>query len=255
MRPCYLDGRGGLRVMLDGPALIARRPGRATTLVPLRHISRIIASGPVELTTATLLACAARGITVTFLDEAGALRAYLFGETTRREGLLQRLVDFLDRPDWQDCYDNWRRSIDSHARRRLCWRLGLTADSYSLSYLLFELQAKQRGVVSDRQRGLVAGRLQGMARALAAELLADTGLDAARARSLVERLDLLEDLARWLAVDLQWPLLQWLERRPPGQPLTGRALTELFEGRARRLRTIGRVILNRLYRFVLEGNE
>ena len=255
MRPCYLDGRGGLRVVLDGPALSASRPGRAPTLVPLRHVSRIIASGPVELTTATLLACAARGITVTFLDEAGGLRAYLFGESLRREGLLQRLVDFLDRPDWQERYDNWRRAIDSHARRRLCWRLGVAADRYSLNYLVFELQRRQGSLVSAQQRGRVAGQLHGMARAFAAELLADSGLDATRARSLVERLDLLEDLARWLAIDLQWPLLQWLAQRPPGELLTGPAVAALFESKARRLRTIGRLIVNRLYRFLLECSE
>lgn len=252
MKPCYLDGSGGLRVALDGPALSAIRPGRAATLVPLRQISRIIASGPVELSTPTLLACAARGITVTFLDEAGELRAYLFGDSPRRESLIQRITDFLDRPDWPERYENWRRSIDSLARRRLCRPLGLAADSHSLDHLLYQVRAAQQECLSDRERGLLAGRLHGMARALAAELLADAGLDAAQARLLVERLDLPADLARWLTIDLQWPLLRWLSRQPPGHAITQRELASLFETRTRRLRAISRLILNRLYRFLLE---
>ena len=252
MKPCYLDGRGGLQVRLDGPALSARRPGRATTLVPLRRISRIIASGPVELATPLLLACAERGITVTFLHEDGALRAYLFGDAPRRQSLFQRLQDFLDRPDWLRRYNDWRRSIDSRARRRLCWRLQLAPDRYPLMYLLRVLRHEQEKRIGAPQRARAFRRLQGMARALAAELLAERGLDARRIRDFDGRIDLIRDLARWQLIDLQWPLLHELRRRESGIEPSQAELIALFEARTPRLRRISRTILNRLHRFLVE---
>lgn len=104
MKPLYLNGRTGMRVSLDGPALQVAVPERAATLYPLQRISRVITSGPVTWSTEALLVCAERGITVTFLHRDGTTRAYLFGESPVREGLLSRLRDLLDRPDWQERY-------------------------------------------------------------------------------------------------------------------------------------------------------
>lgn len=82
MKPLYLNGRSGMRVTLDEPALRVSLPERAVTLYPLQRISRVIASGTVEWSTAALLACAERGITITFLRSDGAIQGYLFGEST-----------------------------------------------------------------------------------------------------------------------------------------------------------------------------
>lgn len=252
MKPCYLIGRPGMWVGLDGPALSVICPERARQLFPLNRVSRLIASGPLELSTAALLACAERGITVTFLDGQGEVRAYLFGESTRRDGLYQRLRDFLDRPDWQDRYDDWRRSVDSRARNALCRRLWLLPERETLASLEQRFRTHQSEQIGAHQRGFVAGRLRGLTGALAAELLSEFGLGAAQLRALDERLDLPADLTRWLELDLQSPLFTWLTTQPEGTPLTDRALVGFFESRAFRLNRLGRGILNRLHGFLVE---
>lgn len=252
MKPCYLVGKPGMWVGLDGPALSVIQPERARQLLPLSRISRIVASGPLELSTAALLACAERGITVTFLDRQGEVRAFMFGESTRRDGLYQRLRDFLDRPDWADRYDDWRRSIDSRARRALCKRLWLLPQDWTLAELERRFQDDQAERIGPRQQGFVAGRLYGLTGALAAERLADVGLGAVQLRAFDERLDLATDLRRWLLLDLQIPLFAWLHRQPEGQPLTNRALVAFFESRTVRLDRLSRGILNRLHGFLVE---
>jgi hypothetical protein len=252
MKPCYLVGRPGMWVGLDGPALSISRPERARQLLPLSRVSRIVASGPLELSTEALLACAERGITVTFLDGQGEVRAYLFGESTRRDGLYQRLRDFLDRPDWPERYDDWRRSVDSRALRALCRRLRLPPERHTLHTLELRFHQLQSSRIGARQRGFVAGRLHGLTRALAAELLSEAGLGAAQLRALDERLDPTADLTRWLVLDLQLPLLNWLATQPEGAPITDRALVAFFESRAFRLDRLGHGILNRLHGFLVE---
>lgn len=252
MKPCYLIGRPGMWISLDGPALSVSCPERARQLLPLSRVSRLIASGPLELSTEALLACAERGITVTFLDSQGAVRAYLFGESTRRDGLYQRLRDLLDRPDWPERYDDWRRAVDSRALRALCRRLALAPERQTLAALQQRLRQHQAQRLGHHQRGFVARRLQGLTRALAAEQLTQAGLGAAQLRALDERLELTADLTRWLVLDLQLPLLSWLGRQPAGAPLTDRALVAFFESRSRRLNHLARGILNRLHGFLVE---
>ena len=252
MKPCYLTGRSGLTVGLDGPALCVTQPERARQLLPLSRISRLMVSGSLNISTEALLACAARGITVTFLDRQGEVQAFLFGDSTRRDGLDQRLRDFLDRPDWAECYDNWRRSIDSRALRALCRRLGLAPETQTLAPIIRRLQVHQATYLGARQQGFIAGRLSGLTGALAAELLAEAGLGAAQMRSLDERLNLTADLSRWLQWDLQIPLCTWLSEQSDGQAIRNQALVAFFESRTSRLNRLGHGILNRLHGFLVE---
>lgn len=251
MKPCYLNAADGLRVELDGPALRVSLPQRAATLYPLARISRVIASGDLDLSTAALLACAERGITVTFLDRDGRLRAYLFGESTCREGLFLRLRDLLDRPDWQDRYGDWRRAMHSRARRALARQAGIDPAALAQGRLEALLAGLRRRYGDPRACRRLDRRLEGLLAALVAELLAGAGLGAERARSLDERLDLAGDLRRMLAWDLHLPALQLL-REGRGRAPDDRRLTDLFERRAPRLRRLGRSLLNRLHGWLLE---
>ena len=257
MKPLYLNGRIGMFVALDEPALRVTLPGRAATLYPLQRISRVIASGPVAWETAALLACAERGITVTFLRRDGALQAYLFGESTQREGLLCRLQDLLDRPDWQERYDDWRRAMASRARKSLARRLGLDViKAPSLAQMAARLNALKEFYVGPQVRQFIDRRLRGLLCALAAELLTDAGLSAERVRCLDERLDLTTDLVDLLAWDLHLPVVELLEGRAgvagPMAKVEDVDLIQLFEGRASRLRSLGMRILDRLHGWLVE---
>ena len=253
MKPCYLIGkRNGLWVKLDGPALSIMRPERARQLLPLTRISRLIVTGPAEISTAALLACAERGISITFLQPDGQIQAYLFGDSPRRDSLWQRLQDFLDRPDWPERYADWKLAVDSRAHRALCRRLGLLPEQYTLSQIEDRFRAWQTEQIGAHQRGFVAGRLKGLCAALAAELLAEAGLGAAHMRTLGNRLDLPAALARWLLLDLLSPLGNWLLKQPAGEPIADRDLVAFFESRTPRLQRLGRQILNRLHGFLVE---
>lgn len=255
MKPLYLHGRTGMSVALDNPALRVVAPGRAATLYPLQRISRVIASGPVDWSTAALLACAERGITVTFLHPDGAIRAYLFGETSRRDSLPSRLRDFLDRPDWQERYGDWLRGMESRARRALIKRLGLNlAKAPPSAQLLAMLDAQKQRHASPGVCRFLDQRLRGLLAALVAELLTEAGLAADQVRALRDRLDLNRDLVQLLSWNLHLPVLELLSRQgiEPIQRLDDAELVQLFEQRSSSLCKVGRSLLNRLRGWLAE---
>ena len=75
MRPLYIDGLPGCRVVLDEPALRIVVPEKADQLFPLSRISRVVCKGVVEWSMSALLACADAGITLLFLENNGEVRA------------------------------------------------------------------------------------------------------------------------------------------------------------------------------------
>lgn len=255
MKPLYLQGRDGMRVSLDEPALRVVAPGRAVTFYPLRRVSRVITSGPVEWSTVALLACAGRGITVTFLHTDGSLQAYLFGGGDRREALFSRLVSLLDRVDWRARYNDWYRAMESRARRALLRRLDSPPEAAPEAAALTRLLlARKQQYVSPSVCQFLDRRLRGLLAALVAEELAVTGLTAAQARSLQGRLPLADDLTSLLNWDLHLPILGWLAAGCEGRRLKIEPveLTTLFEARVERLRYLTQTILNRLDNWLTE---
>lgn len=247
-RPCYLNGAPGFRVALDGPALSVMRPGKARALYPLQRISRVVASGEVEWSTAALLACAERGITVTFLSRDGRLRGCLVGEGGELQDLLGRLWDLLDRPDWRECYGDWQRGMSSRARLALVRRLGLElAQAPDLAGLLRGLRALLVGQVGIGVSGFLERRLRGLTRSLVVEQLAQAGLSASRLQALSGRVDLVGDFTELVMVDLYLPLLSWLEQREDGERIEDLAVVQFFEGRVARLETLARTLVARLH--------
>jgi len=251
-RPCYLQGGPGFRVALDGPALSVARPGKARTLYPLRRISRVVASGEVEWSTRALLACAERGITVTFLTRDGALRGCLVGQGGERQELLARLRDLLDRPDWRERYEDWRRGMASRARLALGRRLGLAPGAVTLGELVVGLRGELVARAGSGVAGFLERRLTGLTRALVLEQLSRAGLDARQLQALAGRVDLVGDLAGLVVLDLLLPLLRWLEGREAGGRITDREVVELFEGRGERLEGLVRTLIARLHGWLAE---
>jgi hypothetical protein len=247
-----------MRVTLDEPALRVASPGTAPMLFPLPRVSRVIASGPVEWSIEALLACAERGIPVTFLKRNGAISAFLFGQSTRvRSGLFYRLRDFLGRPDWQERYDDWHRAMESRARCSLTRQLGLCKpEDWRAKRLRATLAACKARHASPRVCEFVERRLRGLLAGLVAELLVEKGFTAERVRGLDERLDLPRDLVELLAWELQLPMLELLAAQPQEPTSAPRveetALVALFEGRSPRLRQLGREMLSRLHGRLVE---
>lgn len=257
MRPLYLQGRQGAHVRLDGPALDVRMPQRAPTLFPLLRVSRVVVSGPVQWSTEALLACAERGITVTFLDRNGGVRAYLFGESGTRESLFHRLCDLLDRADWAERYGDWKRGMASHARRALCRQLRLDSARLPPERLLATLDELERAYAPAQLCHWLQRRLRGWLAGLVAEVLAEAGLDAARQRTFGDRLHLTDDLVELLAWDLRLPVLELLldvhRRRADTVALIDEArLLRLVEGRSERLRRLLRRLLARLHGWAID---
>ena len=252
MKPCYIRGREGLRVQLDGPALSITVPGQAAVLTPLGRISRVVISGEAECSTAALLACAERGITTTFLQHDGSVRAHLFGPATSNNDLFVHLRDLLDRPDWPDLYQVWLDSAASRARRALCRKLCLQPDKISLKKIQTALDLHIEHFVNTGQRRYLQRRLHGLCSNLASETLQRSGLSAARSRYLEQRLDVPGDFADLLSLSLQLPLIEWLSRQPEQGRINDHDIVALFEKNTQRLERIARSLTTRLYSFLVE---
>ncbi len=95
MRPLYINGSSGCRVVLDQPALRVVVQNKADQLFPLSRISRVVCKGAVEWSMFALLACADAGINLLFLQQNGEVRARWLGRGNERQSLNQRLVDLL----------------------------------------------------------------------------------------------------------------------------------------------------------------
>jgi len=97
MRPLYIDGVTGCRVVLDEPTLRVIMPEQADQLFPLSRLSRVVCKSIVEWSMSAMLACADAGINLIFLHKNGELRARWLATGTERQSLTQRLVDLLSR--------------------------------------------------------------------------------------------------------------------------------------------------------------
>lgn len=126
MRPLYIDGSPGCRVVLEDPALRVSLMDQADRLFPLTRISQVVCRGVVEWSMSALLACADAGIAVLFLEKNGKLRAKWLGRSGERQAPAQRLVDLFARTDGPELYQNWTLSMEKLAARSFARRIGLS---------------------------------------------------------------------------------------------------------------------------------
>jgi CRISPR/Cas system-associated endonuclease Cas1 len=112
MRPLYIEGSVGCRVVFDDPALRVVVTDKADQLFPLSRVSRVVCSGVVDWSMSALLACADAGVNVLFLAKNGELRGRWLGQSQQRQLLAQRLVDLLARPDGLGRYENWYLAVE-----------------------------------------------------------------------------------------------------------------------------------------------
>lgn len=252
MKPCYIKAREGMRIDLDGPALSISLPNRAPTLAPLSRISRIVISGTPQCSIPALLACAERGIAVTFLHLDGTIKAHLFGRNRTGNDLFFHLRHLLDLPDWPERYQIWLNAAASRARLALCRRLNFQPDKLSLEQICAMLNQRMEQFVNKSQRNYLQRRLRGLCSNLANESLLQAGFNAEYSRYIEQRLDIPSDFAYLLSLSLQLPLIEWLSRRRKQQSIDDRDIVALFEKNSHRLERVMRSLISRLHNFLVD---
>lgn len=175
MKPLYLAGAETLHVALDGPALRVSKSNASDRRFPLGRVSRIVVSGRVSWSTDALLACADEGIVVCFLKADGSPRGRWIGRPSKRCDFAQRWHNFLDRPDYQELYAQWRSNIRRRAVRFCALRMGWSPVGRTRD-LVRVIQAGTNCGVGELRT--LRRELHGLAHARCLEELARIGLGA-----------------------------------------------------------------------------
>lgn len=258
-RPLYLIATGETRVVLDGPALSVERAERAAQSFPLRRLSRIYSSERIHWSSEALLACAAHGIGILFVDEAGEIRARLLGRPGQRDELLRRFNELMLLPQALDMYQHWLTGM----RRRIAYYVAtkVGAPEQARNPRLARQWIERRAVTYTRRQG--AERTRQWLRALAyhrmQEHLADLGFGHRNELGQSGEPALTRDLADLLMWYLEPPRLGWLRRRHHaakhrGEPVRAPSHAEtirLFEARPTRVAKRGRDITGSLHRWLI----
>ena len=244
MRPLYIDGLPGCRVVLDGPALRVVVPNKADQLFPLSRISRVVCKGVVEWSMSTMLACADAGITLIFLQKNGEVRARWLGRGSERQSLTQRLVDLLARADGLQRYENWYLSMQKLAARSFARRMGLV-EWREISINTLRQQISLSLSIEGQHR---SNLLQGILHSDLLSLLPECGFCSDDESLLSGNLDLALDLSRLLVWDF-YPSLLMADELDTNTALS--AMVMLHHQREDRLYLLFRSTVNKLHQFLL----
>lgn len=244
MRPLYIDGSPGCRVVFDEPALRVIVPAKADQLFPLSRISRVVCKGVVEWSMPAMLACADAGINLLFLQKNGKVRARWLGSGSERQLLTQRLVDLLARADGLQCYENWYLSMQKLAARSFARRIGLLCwREVSINELRQQLSLSLS--IEGQHR---ANLLQGLLHSELLNLLSECGFCSDDEALLSNNPDLALDLSKLLIWDF-YPALLSTDESNTTTALA--AMAELYQQRADRLYLLFRSTVNKLHQFLL----
>lgn len=109
-RPLYLHGGSAQRVVLDASQRLRIHckdlPERS---IPLHHISRIICSSTLDISSAVLMACLEGGIPLSIVNKDGTTLGWCMGARRKETTLVQLLCHALDDPNWDALYQEWRQ--------------------------------------------------------------------------------------------------------------------------------------------------
>jgi hypothetical protein len=253
MKPLYLRG-ADIRVVMDGPALKVSKPGQTDGWFPLRRVSTVVSAIRVDWSSEALLACAAAGVAVSFLEDSGRVMARLLGHSSERDELRQRLNDFMLKADWRDDYTLWRAGMEQRAVRSVARRFDWPASEIPTARAV-------RQAVHDaaRTRGLleafdaIGQEVLGLLTALATQQLSDAGLGVDY-EGWTE-LDLAADLSGILFWDFHPARLAWLnmrQARGEALPPARGEIVAFFEARRARSENLLRGLLSRLHHWLLQ---
>lgn len=247
MTPLYLEGKAGMRVMLDQPALSVITVEKTRQLFPLTRISRVVVSGSVEWSMPALFACADAGISVVFLNELGLARCYWLGTSPKKSSLVQLFCDLFQRLDAVEHYQNWLLAMRRMAVRSAARRIGLT-DWQEVDLKVFDERLKQ-----SLNKGWlpIKSKLKSCLLSSVLQNLGDLGFDA-QCEFLVDgQFNLTDDLTEILLWDFYPALMLWYQRSSevPDQVL----VINFYQQRCQRVEHLLRGLLNRLHQCLCGG--
>lgn len=260
-RPVYLAPENcEVQVDLEGPALRIERDGKAPSHLPLRRVSRILAGQRVQFSTSALLACADRGITVVIQNQEGRVIARWVGLAAERTQLAQRMVDFLDRPDWRERYDLWRDAMERRTAIVVARRLEAPHHLGPQPAQLERWIGQAAGFFADPKAAeQTAEVFRGFCVSWMQSRLHEAGLGADTEAWQSDNPDLVSDLAALLNLRVQPVRLGWHRRRHEWQlrtgrspkPITQRTLVGVWEKASTRTERLGQDIINRFHRWLV----
>ena len=107
-RPLYLHNGSARRLDLDNSQrLCIERKDQPERRIPLRHVSRIVCSHTLDISSRALIACMRTGIVLAVLDADGAPIGWCLGARRKETSLRQLLLHALDDPAWPELYRSW----------------------------------------------------------------------------------------------------------------------------------------------------
>ncbi len=107
-RPLYLQKGSAQHLDIDASQrLRIRVKDQGERYIPLHHVSRIVCSHTLEISSRALLACMQRGIPVSILDVDGNPLGWCLGVRRIETSLRQLLRHALDDPLWPELYSEW----------------------------------------------------------------------------------------------------------------------------------------------------
>ncbi len=107
-RPLYLQHGSAQRLGLD-PArrLRIERKDQPEIRIPLHHVSRIVCSSTLDISSIALMACLQSGIPVCIVNTDGTTLGWCMGTRRKETTLRQLLTHALDDPTWPLHYGEW----------------------------------------------------------------------------------------------------------------------------------------------------
>ena len=107
-QPLYLQNSSVTRLDLDASMrLRIERKALPEKRIPLHHISRIVCSSSLDISTRTLIACMKSGVPLMVMDQTGETLGWCLGARRKETSLRQLLSLALDDSVWNARYTKW----------------------------------------------------------------------------------------------------------------------------------------------------
>ncbi len=241
MNPLYLEGKPGMRVSFERPALSVSTVESTRQLFPLVRISRVVVSGYVEWSMPALFACADTGISIVFLNNSGGVRCHWLGLSPKQSSIVQVFSELFQRGDALQSYQNWLRAMQRMATRSSARRLGIN-DWQFLGSNEFD---KLKHQFVNKSWLPVENQLEAYLLSSVLHYLSDLGFDAQCDFLVDSPFNLAYELAQLLLWDFYPALAVWCQRslQVPEQVL----VVKFYQQRCQRIEHLIRGLLNRLH--------
>lgn len=227
MKTLYLDGRQGVEVFLDGPALRVRSSGRADGRYPLSRISRVVTLGEVNWRPHALLACLHARVPIAVLDNRGRFIRLRFPVAVGERGLARHIGELIGIDRYRYRYLRWLRMAEMREIETVVHRYGINARGRDPGRLWQRVIAARTSALPRCRPGKYYAYLRGLAMAHFVSSFSRVGLPANMEMWSKYEYGFLNDLIRmeqWNHVDIVDRILAVENMRT-----IRRSLTEAFE--------------------------